>query len=83
MSDTKTPEELLDETAEPEFLLTALDRCDNCNAQAYYLVGFLVGELLFCRHHFLKDELTLREKSFKIIDESARLYPARELTDHA
>ena len=78
-----TPEDLLDETVEPEFYLTALDRCDTCNAQAYYLVGFLVGELLFCRHHFLKNELTLRETSFKIIDESSRLYPERELTDHA
>ena len=78
-----TAEDLLDETMEPEFLLTALDRCDSCNAQAYYLVGFLVGELLFCRHHFLKDELALREKSFKIIDESERLYPKREVEDHA
>jgi len=78
-----TTEDLLDETVEPEFYLTALDRCDNCQAQAYYLVGFLVGELLFCRHHFLKDELILRETSFKIIDESSRLYPERELTDHA
>ena len=78
-----TAEDLLDETVEPEFLLTALDRCDSCNAQAYYLVGFTEGELLFCRHHFLKSESLLREKSFKIIDESSRLYPERELTDHA
>jgi len=78
-----TTEDLVDETVEPEFYLTALDRCDTCQAQAYYLVGFLVGELLFCRHHFLKNELTLRETSFKIIDESSRLYPERELTDHA
>ena len=78
-----TAEDLLDETMDPEFYLTALDRCDSCNAQAYYLVGFLVGELLFCRHHWLENELTLREKSFKVIDESARLYPAREFEDHA
>ena len=78
-----TAEDLLDETVEPEFLLTALDRCDTCSAQAYYLVGFTEGELLFCRHHFLKSESLLREKSFKIIDESSRLYPEREVTDHA
>ena len=78
-----TAEDLLDETVEPEFLLTALDRCDTCNAQAYYLVGFLVGELLFCRHHYLKNETKLVKESFKVIDESARLYPAREVTDHA
>ena len=72
-----TTEDLVDETVEPEFYLTAIDRCDSCQAQAYYLVSFLVGELLFCRHHFLKDELILRETSFKIIDESSRLYPHR------
>tara|TARA_R110000803_G_scaffold136679_1_gene203599 strand:- start:66 stop:314 length:249 start_codon:yes stop_codon:yes gene_type:complete len=78
-----TAEDLLDETVEPEFYLTALDRCDTCNAQAYYLVGFLVGELLFCRHHYLKNETKLVKESFKVIDESARLYPAREVEDHA
>ena len=78
-----TAEDLLDETMEPEFYLTALDRCDSCQAQAYYLVSFLVGELLFCRHHWLENELTLREKSFKVIDESARLYPAMEVEYHA
>ena len=78
-----TAEDLLDETVEPEFYLTALDRCDTCQAQAYYLVGFLVGELLFCRHHYLKNETKLVKESFKVIDESARLYPAREVEDHA
>ena len=78
-----TAEDLIDETVEPEFYLTALDRCDTCQAQAYYLVGFLVGELLFCRHHYLKNETKLVKESFKVIDESARLYPAREVTDHA
>jgi hypothetical protein len=78
-----TAEDLLDETMEPEFYLTALDRCDACNAQAYYLVGFTEGELLFCRHHYLKNETKLVKESFKVIDESSRLYPAREVTDHA
>jgi hypothetical protein len=83
MSETKTPEDLLDETLPPEWLLTALDRCDVCSAQAYYLVGYATGELLFCRHHFLKNESVHRAIAFKVIDESARLYPERELTDHA
>ena len=74
-----TAEDLLDETMEPEFYLTALDRCDACNAQAYYLVGFTEGELLFCRHHYLKNETKLVKESFKVIDESSRLYPAREV----
>ena len=35
-----TTEDLVDETVEPEFYLTAIDRCDSCQAQAYYLVSF-------------------------------------------
>ena len=31
--------------------LTAQDRCDRCNAQAYVRVALPVGELLFCAHH--------------------------------
>src|SRR5690606_27884370 len=31
--------------------LTAADRCDRCNAQAYVRVVLSVGELLFCGHH--------------------------------
>ncbi len=28
------------------------DRCDRCTAQAYVLVSFATGTLLFCGHHF-------------------------------
>ena len=32
--------------------LTAQDRCDKCNAQAYVWVKGKSGELLFCSHHY-------------------------------
>lgn len=56
-----------------ERVLTALDRCDSCNSQAYFLVIFDQGELYFCRHHFLKNEEPLREKSYYIVDQSEEL----------
>ena len=42
---------------EPEWVMDARDRCDSCQAQAYYLVKMIEGQnLMFCRHHFLKNE---------------------------
>ncbi len=32
-------------------VLSALDRCDLCGAQAYIRVTLESGELLFCAHH--------------------------------
>ena len=37
--------EPVDETNEPEWVMDARDRCDACQAQAYYLVKMLEGEL--------------------------------------
>lgn len=52
-------------------VLNAQDRCDtgSCGAQAYYLVLFDQGELLFCGHHFNKNENLLREKAYHIVDQ--------------
>lgn len=36
--------------------LTAHDRCDQCESQAYVLVVGISGELTFCAHHFTKIE---------------------------
>lgn len=46
------------------------DRCDQCNAQAYYMVIFDSGNLYFCRHHFLANEDVLRETSYHVVDQS-------------
>jgi hypothetical protein len=37
-----------------EKMLTALDRCDSCGAQAYVRVTGVSGELDFCGHHYDK-----------------------------
>lgn len=57
------------------FTLGAKDRCDTCQAGAYYRVIMSGGyDLLFCNHHFKKNETGLARAGFKkIIDESARL----------
>ena len=53
-----------------EWKLNALDRCDSCNAKAFYMVRFEFGELFFCRHHFVKHEDALMEKAYDIFDDS-------------
>jgi hypothetical protein len=37
-----------------EWLLSPLDRCDSCNAEALVQVNGLNGDLLFCGHHYNK-----------------------------
>ena len=50
--------------------LTKQDRCDaDCEAQARVLVKGIAGELLFCGHHYAKNEDKLIEFSYEIIDE--------------
>ena len=68
-----------------EWVLTANDRCDakDCGAQAYVKATGVVGELLFCGHHY---ELIVNstdgydrmmEFAFNIIDERERLISNR------
>ena len=54
-------------------VLNANDRCDRCPSQAFYWVNGVSGDLLFCRHHFLKNEDKLREYAFEIVDESYKI----------
>ena len=37
-----------------KWILTPLDRCDSCKAQALVQVTGLNGDLLFCGHHYNK-----------------------------
>lgn len=65
------------ETKKP--ILTALDRCDQCGAQAYVMVKGISGELSFCAHHYnsiMNDKLgyeKMMKFMFEIIDERDRL----------
>ena len=56
------------------WLLTAVDRCDRCGAQAYVRV-LLPGrrELLFCAHHNRQHASALAKIAVGIHDETGRL----------
>jgi len=57
-----------------EWMLTGLDRCDACGAQAYVQIKGVAGDLMFCGHHFKKaDGDKLQAFAFEIIDERDRL----------
>jgi hypothetical protein len=64
---------------EQEWILSAKDRCDSCEAQALVQVSGLNGDLLFCGHHYNKimnDEVGYQKMmSFmiSIIDERDKL----------
>lgn len=54
---------------EPVKAIGPTDRCDSCNAKAFYMVMFESGELFFCRHHFVKHENAFLEKACDIFDD--------------
>lgn len=51
-------------------LLTAQDRCDRCQGQAYFIAFKESMTLMFCRHHFLKADEALDAQGFSVIDQS-------------
>lgn len=51
-----------------EALLTALDRCDRCNAHARVRAILISGDLLLCGHHARAAGHALRLKSISIYD---------------
>lgn len=62
-----------------EWLLTNMDRCDKCSAQALVLVKGMSGELLFCGHHYnsIIDDVSGYEAimnfAYEIIDERSKI----------
>lgn len=62
-------------SATTKYVLNKQDRCDtgDCPAQAWVLVKFLTGELLFCSHHFDKFEAALIKDAYEVIDERHRI----------
>jgi hypothetical protein len=64
---------IIKEKEEVKYLLTTLDRCDRCSAQAWVLIKGLNGQLYFCSHHYEKHENKLNEWAYEVIDERARL----------
>jgi hypothetical protein len=62
-----------DAVAEKEYVLKAIDRCDSCNSQAYVLVKLVTGDLMFCGHHYNKNERSIAKFAYEIIDEREKL----------
>ena len=60
-------------TVVTDYLLTAEDRCDACNAQAYVYVAFESGDLLFCLHHWKENSEAAKATLTEFVDESERL----------
>ena len=56
-----------------EFILGPSNRCDSCAAEALVLVKGVTGELLFCGHHYAKNEEALKDFAYEIIDERKKL----------
>ena len=75
MTQISTDETITD--VESSYILTALDRCDSCGAQAYVKVTMAAGELLFCAHHGAKFKDKLASTALNWHDESARLNAER------
>ena len=60
-------------TQEKTDVLNASDRCDRCSGQAFFWVNGVNGDLMFCRHHFMKHEDAIRQYAFEIVDEAYKL----------
>jgi hypothetical protein len=62
-----------------EWVLTANDRCDRCQAQAYVKIAGSTGEILLCSHHYNKivDDVNGYTKMmafmYAIVDEREKL----------
>ena len=58
---------------EKQYVLSPQDRCDQCYAEALVLVKGVTGMLMFCGHHYNKNEKALSTFAFETIDERAKL----------
>jgi len=58
---------------EVKYLLSPLDRCDQCSAEALVLVKGVTGQLMFCGHHYNQNEEALSKFAYETIDERDKL----------
>jgi hypothetical protein len=68
-----TAEQVEEVVIEKQYVLSPLNRCDSCAAEALVLVKGVTGELMFCGHHYNKNEKALIEFAYEIIDERDKL----------
>jgi hypothetical protein len=73
---------------EKEYVLKVIDRCDQCNAQAYVMVKGSTGDLMFCGHHYEKimnnPDAYIKMMAFmlEVIDERDKLIENRLIGGH-
>jgi hypothetical protein len=58
---------------EVKYVLSPIDRCDQCFAEALVLVKGVTGELMFCGHHYAKNKSALSKFAYETIDERDKL----------
>jgi hypothetical protein len=56
-----------------EYILGPSTRCDSCSAEAMVLVKGVAGELMFCGHHYAKNEEALKDFAYEVVDERDKL----------
>ena len=66
---------------EKEYILGSSNRCDSCYAEALVLVKGVTGELMFCGHHYNKNESALVNFAYEIIDERNKLIENKLIGD--
>jgi len=76
-----TAEAVEEQKVEKQYVLKVIDRCDSCNAQALVLVKGVTGELMFCGHHYAKNEKALQKFAYEVIDERSKLIENRLIGD--
>lgn len=70
--------EIIAEPVEPSNIeelvwYTKTERCDQCQAQSYFMVTFKSGDIFLCNHHFHKNEAVIFETALDVVDESELL----------
>lgn len=70
MSDSQVLEEEQVNEEKPKRVLSNFDRCDQCGHQAFFHATFEFGDLLFCRHHYYRNEEFIYDNALDLIDES-------------
>ena len=59
---------MIKDEVKQEWLLSPLDRCDRCNAEALVKVTGISGDLLFCGHHYNKNSEAIDKWSYEVIE---------------
>ena len=78
MNMTAEPTEVLEVK---KYILGPVDRCDSCSAEALVLVKGVTGELMFCGHHYNKNEAALVNFAYEVIDERDKLIENKLIGD--